>query len=321
MDSGERTTHAPARRRADRSWRDAAAWVTFPVLLGGFTFAAWWLHDAGVGTSTVVIGLTLANVALLVALEQVLPRKRDAQLFRDRQTLNDVGHGVLFTAIGRPLAAAIAVVVAVTVGDQIAGWWPILWPTSLPLVAQFGLALLVASLSDYWVHRSLHTFDRLWWFHSIHHDTPQMHVMKSGRLHIGEEMYNFFLKPLVLLALGAPSGILVAIGLYTVFDGNLSHSNVDQRFPRWAHYLLPTVQNHYVHHAADRRLQDSNYSGSLPLWDVVFGTYHHPDDHPVDRLGLADDYMPPGFLGQVLFPVRTLLNGGTPAPAVSTATD
>ena len=98
--------------------------------------------------------------------------------------------------------------------------------------------------------------------------------------------------------------MLVFIGLWIVFDGNLVHSNIDQRFPSWAHWFLPTVQLHNLHHAQDRRFQDSNYSGSTPIWDVLFGTFSHPDRCRADPLGLADSRVPAGFVAQVLFPFR-----------------
>ena len=74
-------------------------------------------------------------------------------------------------------------------------------------------ALLLWMLTDYWVHRSLHTFSRLWCFHALHHDTPQMHILKSGRLHFGEEWFNAVLKPIPLLLLGAPSEVMAFVGL------------------------------------------------------------------------------------------------------------
>ena len=140
-----------------------------------------------------------------------------------------------------------------------------------------------------------------------------MHILKSGRIHVGEELINALTKPLPLVLLGAPPDVMALLGMWRVFDGNLVHSNIDQRFPAWAHYLVPTVQLHNLHHTRDRRTQDSNYSGSTAIWDVLFGTFSHPDRHPLGPLGLERSPVPRGFLAQLLFPIRAQLR--TPAPA------
>jgi lathosterol oxidase len=112
--------------------------------------------------------------------------------------------------------------------------------------------------------------------------------------------------------------VIVLISLWIVFDGNLVHSNVDQRFPAWAHYFVPTVQLHNLHHAQDRRHQDSNYSGSTAIWDVLFGTFSHPGRNPLGPLGVAGSPVPQGFLQQVWFPFaaqRRAPGSGAAAPA------
>jgi sterol desaturase/sphingolipid hydroxylase (fatty acid hydroxylase superfamily) len=294
-----------------------AAWLSFPVLMGGFVVLTGWGFRRGFDTATWAAALTVTNFFVILLVEQLLPRRPEANLLRDRQSWNDVGHGLLFTFFGRPVAAAISVGAIALLADGagavgFTGAFPEVWPQAQPFVLQLALALAVWSFSDYWVHRAMHTFDWLWWFHSIHHDTPQMHVLKSGRLHIGEEVVSFLLKPIPLLLLGVPGEMLVWVGLWTVFDGNLVHSNVDQRFPRWAHYFMPTVHLHYIHHAANRRLQDSNYSGSTPNWDVLFGTFSHPARNPVERLGIEQSYVPQGFLAQVVAPFRWQLHPPKP---------
>ncbi len=111
-----------------------------------------------------------------------------------------------------------------------------------------------------------------------------------------------------MILLGAPTEIIVFLGMWTVFDGNMVHANIHQRFPGWFHYVLGTVHRHNLHnlhHAQDRKYQDSNYSGSLPVWDVLFRTYNHPHRSTLGELGLADNSVPSGFLAQIYYPFRS----------------
>ena len=299
--------------------RERCAYLTFPLMLGGFLALAVWGLERGYPPAAWGAGLTLANFGLILLLEQLLPRNPAMNLFRDRQSWNDMGHGVLLAGVARPVGEAAGVVLIATLANLRANLGVELWPTSLPFALQMGLAFGLLTFADYWVHRSFHVFDRLWWFHAVHHDTPQMHILKSGRLHIGEELINAFTKPLPLLVLGAPTEVLVLLGMLRVFDGNLVHSNIDQRFPSWAHYFLPTVQLHNLHHAQDRRHQDSNFSGSTAVWDVLFGTFSHPDRCPLGPLGLRDNPVPRGFFAQLAFPFRCQLTPPEPATLQSEA--
>jgi sterol desaturase/sphingolipid hydroxylase (fatty acid hydroxylase superfamily) len=253
-----------------------------------------------------VTALTVANSVFLVAAEQLLPRVRGTNLLRDRQSICDVLHGVTFQFGARPLGQALAVGGAVFAAAHLPGATT-LWPGHWPLLPQVLLGVLCWSLLNYGFHRALHTFEPLWWFHAIHHDTPQMHLLKSGRIHLGEEFLQFLFVPLPFLVLGVGPEVMAWVALWNVYDGNLVHSNLAQRFPDFVHPLLPTAQNHYLHHAAERRLQDSNYA-SLPIIDVLFGTYRHPARNAVPATGLAGRPVPPGFLGQVLYPFRALAN-------------
>lgn len=284
--------------------RDVLAHLSFPALMGGFVWLAVWGLDRGYDAATWGVLLTVLNFFVILAVEQLLPRNAAMSVFRDRQSWNDMGHGILLSGARLVGNAAgvwlLAVAAELRGGLGLAGAWPGGWPFAL----QFLVALLLITFTDYWVHRSLHTFDRLWWFHSIHHDTPQMHILKSGRIHVGEELINALTKPIPLLLLGAPVEVMVLLGMWRVFDGNLVHSNIDQRFPCWAHYFLPTVQLHNLHHARDRRHQDTNYSGSSAIWDVLFGTFSHPCRNELGPLGIEQSPVPSGFLAQLAFPFR-----------------
>jgi sterol desaturase/sphingolipid hydroxylase (fatty acid hydroxylase superfamily) len=124
-----------------------------------------------------------------VAVEQLLPRNPAMNVLRDRQSRNDIGHGLLLAALARPLGGALAVALVAALAEAHSGLGAgVAWPATWPFPLQFALGFLVWTFADYWIHRSLHRFDRLWWFHAIHHDNPQMHILKSGRLHFGEEI-------------------------------------------------------------------------------------------------------------------------------------
>lgn len=288
-----------------RSWlARIGPWASWWVVQGGFLLVTWALaRDSGL-TPRLVTALTVANSFFLVVAEQVMPRVPGTNLFRDRQAPRDVLHGVAFQYGARPMAQAVAAGGAVLAAAHVPGVRG-LWPAAWPVAAQVLLGIFLWSFLNYLYHRSLHTFEPLWWFHSIHHDTPQMHLLKSARIHLGEEFMQFLVVPVPFLLLGVGPEVMGWVALWNVYDGNMVHANLAQRFPSFVHWFLPTAQNHYLHHASERRLQDGNYA-SMPIIDVLFGTYHHPDRNPVAATGLEGSPVPPGFLAQVAYPFRAL---------------
>ena len=78
--------------------RDRLAWLSFPVLMGGFLWLAFWGLERGHDPATWGMGLTVLNFFVILAAEQVLPRNPAMNVFRDRQSLNDIGHGILQSA-------------------------------------------------------------------------------------------------------------------------------------------------------------------------------------------------------------------------------
>jgi sterol desaturase/sphingolipid hydroxylase (fatty acid hydroxylase superfamily) len=170
-------------------------------------------------------------------------------------------------------------------------------------LVQFLILLLLFDLIGYAYHRLLHSVDRLFWFHALHHDTRQVHMLKAVRVHFVEQFINFLIVVTPFLIVGCPGSLLAWLGMYNVFESNLAHSNVDQRFPRWVHYVVRTIDVHYIHHSDEHELQNSNFGG-LPIWDLVFGTYRHPFDNPVAATGIRGNPVPRGFLAQLLFPFR-----------------
>ena len=282
------------------------AWLIYPLFMGSFMAISWLCLELGIDMTLWIPALTAANFFVLLGLEQLLPRRPEMNLLRDWQSINDAAHGVL-TALLRPIGTSIGLLLLAALNElRLASDATILWPTGWNLIVQLLLAQLIISFASYWVHRAFHEVDRLWWFHAIHHDTRQVHVLKSGRFHFVDEIVSAIITPLPLLILGVPTEVVVLRSMWQVFNGSLAHANVQQRFPSWFHYLISTVDVHNLHHSSERRLQDSNYTGT-PVWDVVFGTFNHPDHHHTAEFGIAEDYVPRNFFRQLCFPFQAQL--------------
>jgi sterol desaturase/sphingolipid hydroxylase (fatty acid hydroxylase superfamily) len=280
--------------------------TVWPLLLTVSLVAAQWGFARGFAPVMWVFVVSTAQFVVLVLLELSVPAVAGASLLRDRQTANDIAHGVLVGAVGRPLSAAFAagvagLAVSMDGGVRVGGPWPRAWP----MAVQVALGLAVWSGLSYWTHRWFHRRGRLWWFHSLHHDPTRMQVLKGNRIHIGEDMLRYVVMFVPVLVLGAPATVFAWIALWNNTEGALAHSNVDMRFPASAHRVLPTPQNHRLHHGDERALQDANYADVTPLWDALFGTYRHPDEHRGHGFGLGGGEALPARLDrQLLLPLR-----------------
>jgi sterol desaturase/sphingolipid hydroxylase (fatty acid hydroxylase superfamily) len=297
--------------RATQTWKKVLPWLSYWIVMGvSFGLTAWLSQDNRMPHYAWYV-MAQVNVLVIALLEEIIPKKKEDNLFRDRQSWNDIGHMLLFKLVCRPLIWIVALSIVGFVGTHWQNTRSI-WPNRLPVVVQFLLLLLVFDLIGYGYHRMLHRFDCLYAFHALHHDTRSMHVLKSNRLHVGEEVVNFLLLVPVMIIVGTPPGMMIWLGMWEVFEGNLAHSNLDQRFPRWFHYVVRTADVHHIHHSDNDRLQNSNFGG-LPIWDVVFGTYRHPFDTQLTTTGIEGNPVPKGFLGQLLFPFTMLLRLRRPA--------
>lgn len=200
-----------------------------------------------------------------------------------------VGVGVL------ALAAPFVLRAGIPLAQAAQGHGPL---GALPLGVQALLALLVTDFASYWMHRAHH--GALWSTHAVHHSSRELDWLASVRGH-----------PLNAIAQRAP--ILAALVLMG-FDlsalaasfaglgglGILVHMRVDWDWGPLRRVLV-SPRFHRWHHARDH---DCNYAGLLPLWDVVFGTFHLPDHGP-EVFGTRDDEVPDGWLGQLLHPFVT----------------
>lgn len=173
--------------------------------------------------------------------------------------------------------------------------------SGLPFIVQLMGVLLVADLTQYWVHRMFHRVPALWRFHAIHHSVDSMDWLAGSRLHVVDAVVTRGATYVPIYVLGFSEPAFFAYLGIVVVQATFIHANVRWEFPhvRW---LLATPCFHHWHHSAEVEAIDKNFAVHTPIWDRLFGTYHMPGRWP-DSYGLAHGKtVPPGWPRQFIYP-------------------
>ncbi len=272
------------------------------ALLGGGAVA---LTETVAARPTLGLDWFLLNLFLLallfVPLERFFPRLPEQGTFRLGWT-TDTLHFFVSHLLVQVLSFLI-LLPAVTVSR----FWE---PTglagtvrALPLWVQFLVAILVADLAQYAVHRAFHQTPFLWRFHAVHHSSRDLDWLAGSRLHLVDAVSTraLVLVPLHLLGLAEPA--LYAYLVFVSFHAVFIHANVRFSFgPLEA--LVVTPRFHHWHHAAADEARDRNFAVHLPWLDRLFGTRYLPGNEWPARYGIAGDPVPEGYLAQLVYPLR-----------------
>jgi len=135
------------------------------------------------------------------------------------------------------------------------------------------VGILLYELLVYVWHFAMHSSPVLWrTFHQMHHSAERMDTY-GAFFFSPMDMIGFTLLGSVCFALLiglSPQAITVSL-LLTNFFAIFQHANINT--PRWIGYLIQRPESHTVHHA--KGIHRFNYS-DLPIWDILFGTFHNP---------------------------------------------
>lgn len=240
--------------------------------------------------------------ALLAALELVV-RHEESGPSTPRRIGTNVGLYVIaaLVTLAMPLSIAGA---AAWAGQRGFGLFNLV---AAPALLVLAVAIIARSFAAYWLHRASHRFPILWRLHRIHHGDTQVDVSLSLRHHPLELVPAILLFGAVAVLLGLPvwavlltETLMVAATLWEHLALRLPR-RVRARLEPWV--VLP--ETHRLHHSADRRQTDSNYSTLTIIWDRLFGTFR-PSSEAVERIGLgdADDRIANSLWRQLLLPLR-----------------
>lgn len=143
----------------------------------------------------------------------------------------------------------------------------------MPFWAQFLIGLLAYELGVHVWHRTMHQTDLLWrHLHQAHHSAERVDIWGAFYFH-PLDMIGFTLVGSLCLVGGLGIGVegAIAVNLFATFLSMFSHANI--RTPHWLGYIIARPESHAAHH--ERDVHGRNYC-ELPLWDMLFGTFHNP---------------------------------------------
>lgn len=258
----------------------------------------------GFAADSPVLGFNVAYLTLAVslfALEQIMPHEREWNV-DDGQTFASLAHtmtskGTVQTLFIFSAALGLSSLIA-PAAESGHGIWPRDWP----IVVQVVIGLAAAEFGLYWGHRLAHEWPVLWRFHAIHHSVVRLWILNTGRFHFIDSLKSILMAMGILMLLGAPMEVFHWVAALTAFIGMLTHCNVEMRFGPLS-YIFNTPGLHRWHHSRDLREGNKNYGENLVLWDLLFGTFFNENRRPPVNIGIGE-YMPPGFLQQLLWPFR-----------------
>jgi sterol desaturase/sphingolipid hydroxylase (fatty acid hydroxylase superfamily) len=134
------------------------------------------------------------------------------------------------------------------------------------------VALLIYQALAYAWHRSMHRFDGLFRVvHQLHHSAERLDVPSAFLFSPLDTVGWTLVTTLALGLVGVTPQATTAFVLAGTFLSTFQHANL--RAPRFVGYFIQRPESHSHHHA--RGVHANNYA-DLPLFDLLFGTFHNP---------------------------------------------
>jgi sterol desaturase/sphingolipid hydroxylase (fatty acid hydroxylase superfamily) len=257
--------------------------------------------EAGVslGVDWMVLDL-LKSTVIFIFLEKVFPKYRAQPILRPEWEL-DLGY---FTV--NHLLLGVLLMVANGFAPRVFGWavngTVQHFVSNLWLPAQVLLLMFCADFVQYWIHRAYHEVPWLWGLHAVHHSTEHLDWLAGSRTHIVQTIIDRALVMVPLYLLGPSTEALNLYVVIVAFQAVFIHSNIGGRFPI-IEYLFVTPRFHHWHHSKDAPAIDTNYAAHLPVLDLMFGSFHMPDEHWPKEYGTVHR-LPRSYFQQLLFPFK-----------------
>jgi sterol desaturase/sphingolipid hydroxylase (fatty acid hydroxylase superfamily) len=285
-----------------------------------FALAATWLGGASVPinetlhASKMSLGLDwflldmLLMTLLLSPIEVLWPAYPKQSVFRDEWVVDIVYF--LSTHIPNQITTFLILLPATQLTAVFGNATLLEFTTSLWWPVQFFLAVLVADLAEYAIHRALHKVPWLWRFHAIHHSSKALDWIAGSRAHIVEDLLvrGVILIPMMM---AFSHTMIVAYLLFVALHATWTHCNFGPTI-KWLEPFVVFPRFHHWHHTSQREGIDKNFAIHFPWIDRIFGTHYYPKDAWPETYGLDNEPIPRTFWAQTVYPFtrKKAVDGG-----------
>ena len=204
---------------------------------------------------------------------ELLHPAQGRQGFKGR--LRNIGYGVFVLSVGA-FVATLALSVLPFSFHAHQGF-------TLSQSALYAMAFIALNdLGYYWYHRAQHKSRALWALHELHHSDREMNASTSYRTYwLDYPAQAIIINAPVLLILGTdPRGLVFMIG-FSLLILTFSHANIRLHLGIFSRVLVGP-QLHRIHHSILPQHREKNLAQVFPIYDILFGTYYHPqkDEYP-----------------------------------------
>lgn len=155
---------------------------------------------------------------------------------------------------------------------------------SWPVIA---LCFILDDLRYYWYHRIAHRSRWVWAEHITHHSSQHYNLSTALRQSWTGTFTGMFILRIPLALVGFHPLLLAFVGGLNLVYQFWIHTETIGRMWKPIELIFNTPSHHRVHHATNPRYLDSNYAGTLIVWDRMFGTFVPELDEDVPRYGIV----------------------------------
>lgn len=151
----------------------------------------------------------------------------------------------------------------------------------------FAASLLVHDFLYYWKHRLGHRARWFWAEHVTHHSSEHYNLTTALRQPWTGPLTGLLVTGGPMVLMGFPIAMVLAASSIHLIYQLWIHTEAIGKMPGWVEAVFVTPSHHRVHHGTNPQYLDSNYGGTLIIWDRLFGTFVPEDVMETTQYGIV----------------------------------